>query len=100
MLSIQAEPAEIAQSNAYGHRSQAVTNVVGQLFGQVRIETDLNGLIEEIRRRREKADYEANRPGISCVILLAHSMGLVDEAEIDQAVGSDWEAVYTGCIRQ
>ncbi|MBS3955349.1 MAG: hypothetical protein KGZ88_20570 [Methylomicrobium sp.] len=94
MLSIQAEPADIAQSNAYGHRSQAVTNVVGQLFGQVRIETDLSGLIDDIRHRKDKADFETYRTGISCMILLAHSMRLVEEAEIDQAVTEGWEAIY------
>lgn len=94
MLSIQAEPAQIAQSNAYGHRSHATADAVGQLFGQVRIETDLNGLIDEIRYRKDKADFETHRPGISCMILLAHSMGLVEEAEIDLAVTAGWEAVY------
>ena len=94
MLSIQAEPAETAQSSVDGYRSQAATDAVGQLFGQVRIETDLSGLIDDIRRRKDKADYEANRPGISCMILLAHSMGLVGEAEIDQAVTAGWEATY------
>lgn len=94
MLSVQVEPSQTAQPNDYGYRPQAATDVVGQLFASVRIETDLNGLIGEIRRRRDKADYEANRPGISCMILLAHSMGLVEEAEIDQAVAAEWEAVY------
>jgi hypothetical protein len=94
MLSVQAEPAKTAQSNPYGHRPQAATDAVGQLFGQVRIETDLNGLIDEIRRRKDKAAFEAHRSGISCMILLAHSMGLVEEAEIDLAVTAGWEAVY------
>jgi hypothetical protein len=94
MLSVQAEPAQTAQPNDYGHRPQATADAVGQLFVPVRIDTDLNGLIDEIRRSKDKADYEANRPGISCMILLAHSMGLVEEAEIDQAVVAGWEAVY------
>jgi len=94
MLSIQYETSEIAQSCVNGYRPQATADAIGQLFGQVRIETDLNNLIDDIRRRKDKADYEANRPGISCMILLAHSMGLVEEAEIDQAVAADWEAVY------
>lgn len=94
MLSIKSETAEIAQSSIDGDRPQASADAVGQLFGQVRIETDLNNLTEDIRCRRDKADYEANRPGISCMILLGHAMGLVEEAEIDRAVASDWEAVY------
>ena len=94
MLSVQAEPAKTAQPNDYGYRSQAAADAVNQLFSPVRVETDLNGLIDEIRRRKDKADYEANRPGISCMILLAHSMGLVEEAEIDLAVMAGWEAVY------
>ena len=94
MLSIQSETSEIVQSSIDGYLPQATADAVGQLFGQVRIETDLNNLIDDIRRRRDKADYEANRPGISCMILLAHSMGLVEEEEIDQAVAADWEAVY------
>jgi hypothetical protein len=94
MLSVQAEPAKTAQPTDYGYRPQAATDAVGQLFAPVRIETDLNGLIDEIRRRKDKADFETHRPGISCMILLAHSMGLVEEAEIDQAVAADWEAVY------
>ncbi|MBS3965551.1 MAG: hypothetical protein KGZ80_13885 [Methylomonas sp.] len=94
MLSVQTEPAKTAQPNPYGHRPQAATDPVGQLFDQVRIETDLNGLIDEIRHRKDKADFETNRPGISCMILLAHSMGLVEEAEIDLAMTAGWEAVY------
>lgn len=94
MLSVQAEPAKTAQPNDYGYRPQAATYAVGQLFAPVRIETDLNGLIDEIRRRKDKADFEAHRPGISCMILLAHSMGLVEEAEIDLAVAAGWETVY------
>ncbi len=94
MLSIQAESSEIVQSSVDGHRSHATADAVGQLFGQIRIETDLSGLIDDIRRRKDKADFENNRPGISCMILLAHSMGLVDETEIDQAVTNGWEATY------
>lgn len=94
MLSVQAEPAQTAQPNPYGYRSQAATDHVGQLFGQTRIETDLSYLIDDIRHRKDKADYETNRPGISCMILLAHSMGLVEEAEIDKAMAAGWEATY------
>jgi hypothetical protein len=94
MLSIQAETSEIVQSSVDGYRPQATADTIGQLFGQVRIETDLSGLIEDIRHRKDKADYETNRPGISCMILLAYSMGLVEEAEIDQAVAAGWEATY------
>src|SRR5690606_4512055 len=94
MLSIQAKPAEIAQSDFEGYRPHATADAVSQIFGQVRIETDRRGLIDDIRHRKDKADFEANRPGISCMILLAHSMGLVEEAEIDQAVATGWETVY------
>jgi hypothetical protein len=94
MLSVQAEPAQTAHPNPYGNRPQAATDGVNQLFAPVRIETDLNGLIDEIRHRKDKADFEGHRPGISCVILLAHSMGLVEEAEIDLAVTTGWETVY------
>lgn len=94
MLSVQAEPAKTAQPNPYGYRPQTTSDAVGQLFGQVRIETDLNGLIDEIRHRKDKTDFETNRSGVSCMILLAHSMGLVEEAEIDLAVTAGWEAVY------
>jgi len=94
MLSIQAETSEIVQSSVDGYRPQATADAIGQLFGQIRIETDLSGLIDDIRHRKDKADYETNRPGISCMILLAHSMGLVEEAEIDQAVAAGWEATY------
>jgi hypothetical protein len=54
----------------------------------------LSSLIDDIRRRKDKADFEANRPGIASMILLAHSMGLVSVAEIDQSGGRDWEAMY------
>ena len=94
MLSVQSEPAQTAQPSDYGYRPQAATDAVNQLFSPVKVETDLNGLIDEIRRRKDKADYEANRPGISCMILLAHSMGLVEEAAIDLAMTACWEAVY------
>lgn len=94
MLSVQSEPAQTAQPNDYKYRSQAAADAVNQLFFPVRVETDLNGLIDEIRHRKDKADFETYRPGISCLILLAHSMGLVDDTEIDLAVTAGWEAVY------
>jgi hypothetical protein len=94
MLSVQAEPAQTAQPSDYGYRSQAATDAVNQLFSPVRVETDLNGLINEIRCRKDKADFEAHRSGISCMILLAHSMGLVYDAEIDLAVAAGWEDTY------
>ena len=94
MLSVQAESTQTAQPNPNGYRPQAATDAVNQLFSPVRIETDLNGLIDEIRRRKDKADFETHRSGISCMILLAHSMELVEEAEIDQVVVAGWEATY------
>ncbi len=94
MLSIQTEIAQTAQPTSDGYRPQTTADAVGPLFAPVRIGTDLNGLIDEIRQRKDKADFETNRPGMSCVILLARSMGLVEEAEIDQAVMAGWAAVH------
>ena len=94
MLSVQTEPAKTDQPTDYGYRSEAFTDAVGKLFAPVRIETDLNGLIDEIRHQKDKADFETHRSGISCMILLAHSMGLVEESEIDLAVTAGWEPVY------
>ncbi|MCX7096290.1 MAG: hypothetical protein NTV43_00110 [Methylococcales bacterium] len=79
---------------ADGDSPTAAANAVISLFGQVRIETDLASLIDAIRYQKDKADYEANRPGISCMILLAHSLGLVAEIDIDHAVAAGWEASY------
>lgn len=94
MLSIQNETTRVITSSIDG-RPETTTNAIGQVFGQIYSETNFEYLINDIRHKKEKADYEINRPSISCLILLAHSMGLVEEIKIDDAVKCGWESIYS-----
>jgi hypothetical protein len=93
MLSIQAEPAEITRTGAHPYRPDPSAHDL-TLFKQPRLGVALDGLLDEIRYRKDLADFEQNRAGIAAVILLANSLGVVSVQDIDQTVSEGWHSIY------
>jgi hypothetical protein len=93
MLSVQAEPTQITRTGARPYRPDpSAYDLI--LFKQPRLGVALDGLLDEIRYRKDLADFERNRSGIAAVILLAHSLGVVSVQDIDQTVAEGWHSIY------
>ena len=93
MLSVLAKSSETAAPRDYRHRSHPIAHDL-RLFTQPRLGVALDSLLDELRRSRDKADFDRNRPGIANIILLGHHMGLVSEQDIDRCVPDGWADVY------
>lgn len=93
MLQVQADFAEAAKTGDRQYQSSPSANSL-DLFMQPRLGFALDGLLDNIRCHRDKADFDDNRTGIASLILLAHHLGLVSEQGIDQCVASGWQDIY------
>jgi hypothetical protein len=93
MPPVQVVDPDVSQTGNHGHQSFAPAAGLS-LFSQPRLGFDIGSLLDDIRRRRDQADFEANRPGIACLILLAQELGVVSEQDIDRCVSSGWQEVY------
>lgn len=93
MLSVQAESAEIKRTGYRLYRPDPSAHDL-TLFKQPRLGVALDGLLDDIRYRKDLADFEQNRAGIAAVILLANSLGVVSVKDIDQTVSEGWHSIY------
>lgn len=93
MLSVQSPESAAAAPGNHERRPDHFANDL-TLFKQPRLGVSLDGLLDEIRYRKDLADFEQNKSGIASIILLAHNMGLVSEQEIDRCVTDGWRDIY------
>ena len=93
MPPVQAVAPDVSQTRDNDNRPVEVAAGLS-LFSQPRLGFDIGSLLDGIRQRRDQADFESNRPGIACLILLAQELGVVSEQDIDHCVAIGWQAVY------
>ena len=93
MPPVQVVDPDVSQTSNHGHQPFAPAAGLS-LFCQPRLGFDIGSLLDDIRRRRDQADFEHNRPGIACLILLAQELGIVSEQDIDRCVATGWQEVY------
>jgi len=93
MPPVQVIDPDVSQTGNQGYQSFAPADGIS-LFSQPRLGFDIGSLLDGIRQRRDQADFEKNRPGIACLILLAQELGVVSEQDIDHCVAIGWQAVY------